>query len=142
MDPNQRKKYQEWKQSVSGFLGKDFWNDFQDFFLKDWPLVNLYESDDHILCLVALPGIRSIDDIHIYINHTSLDLKGHIHYHYNGFHPVREELNKGRFERTVDLPVPVHNEPVDATFKKGMMTIKLKKMKHHQVSEIIVNEED
>jgi len=142
MADQQRKKYQDWKESVGGFLGKDFWNEFQEFFTKDWPSVNLYQNDTHLLCLIALPGIQSVDDVHVYINHTQLTIRGHIHHHYNGFEPVQEEIHKGRFERVVKLPCPVHNEPAEAIFKKGLLTLVLKRIRHFEVSEIIIAEEE
>ncbi|HET6873007.1 MAG TPA: Hsp20/alpha crystallin family protein [Sporolactobacillaceae bacterium] len=142
MVDQQKKKNQDWKESVSGFLGKDFWNDFQDFFSKDWPLVDIYQNDTQLLCLIALPGIHNIDDVHIFINHSQMTIKGHIRQHVAGFEPVQEEIHKGRFERVIKLPCPVHNEPETAIFKKGILAIALTRIQHYEVSEIIIADDN
>jgi HSP20 family protein len=139
---DQKKKYQEWKESVGGFLGKDFWNEFQDFFTKDWPLVNIYRNEMHVLCLIALPGIRSVDDVHVYINHSQMTIKGNIQTQLAGFEPVQEEIHKGRFERVIKLPCPVHNEPEAASFKKGILAVTLTRIQHYEVSEIIIADDE
>lgn len=142
MDQQQKKKFQDWKDSVGGFLGKDFWNEFQGFFQHEWPYVNLYQNDSQLFCLIALPGIRTIDDVHIFINHTQITIKGHIHNQVNGFELVQEEIHTGRFERHIKLPYAVHNEPQDANFKKGLLALTLNRIQHFEVSEIIIGEDD
>ncbi|WP_027724865.1 Hsp20/alpha crystallin family protein [Tuberibacillus calidus] len=139
---DQRKKYQDWKDSISGFLGKDFWSDFQDFFTKNWPQVNLYQNETQVLCLIALPGIQSVNDVHIFINHTQLTIKGHLNWQFQGFEPVEEEIYKGRFERVIKLPVPVHHEPVEAVYKKGILLLTLNRIRDFEVSEIIIADDD
>ncbi|GGH83110.1 HSP20 family protein [Pullulanibacillus pueri] len=138
----EKSKYKDWKKSVNQFLGQDFWNEFQNIFAKEWPRVNLYESDQSVLCLIALPGVQKLDHIHIYINHSTILIKGHNTYSFPGFKTVNEELPKGEFERMIDLPAPVHNKPIEATFSRGMMKITLRKIDAHEVSEIIVQEND
>lgn len=142
MGTQEKRNFQDWKDSIGGFLGKDFWDDFQDFFTRDWPFINLYRSDTQLLCLIALPGIRSVDDVHIFINHSQMTIKGHIHHHYNDFEPIHEEIHKGRFERFFKLPYPVHHEPVMATFKKGILAITLTRIQNYEVSEIIVADDE
>ena len=142
MDEQKNKKLNDWKRTVSGFLGKDFWNEFQGFFARDWPLVNLYENDDHVLCLIALPGIRRMDDVRITINHTSLEIKGHLHRPFADYRAVHEEIQEGPFERHVDLPAPVQNEPVEAVFKTGMLILTLRRIPHFEVSEIVIADEE
>ncbi|GGE35714.1 hypothetical protein GCM10011391_13100 [Pullulanibacillus camelliae] len=139
---DEKAKYHDWKKSVNQFLGHDFWSEFQDIFTREWPQVNLYESEDAILCLIALPGVKKLDDIHIYIHHTTIIIKGHIHYSFPGFKTVNEELFKGSFERTIELPSPVHNQPVEATFNRGLMSVTLRRLQQHEVSEIIIKDED
>jgi len=139
---DEKANYHDWKKSVDHILGNDFWSEFQDAFTKEWPQVNLYESEDTILCLIALPGVKKLDDIHLYIHHTTLLIKGHIHFSFPGYKIVDEELHKGSFERTIELPSPVQNPPLEATFNRGLMSIKLPCLKQQEGSEIIIRDED
>ena len=138
---DEKSKYKDWKKSVNQFLGQDFWSEFQQFFKSDWPLVNLYEKEDTVLCLIALPGLPNLDDIHIYINHSSIIIKGFSAYSFPGYKTVNEELHKGEFQREIELPSPVNNKPIEATFSKGLLSILLKRIDRHEVSEIIVEED-
>jgi len=94
------------------------------------------------LCLIALPGIQSVNDVHIFINHTQLTIKGHLNWQFQGFEPVEEEIYKGRFERVIKLPVPVHHEPVEAVYKKGILLLTLNRIRDFEVSEIIIADDD
>ncbi|TCP24093.1 HSP20 family protein [Scopulibacillus darangshiensis] len=135
-------KFQDWKKSVSGFLGKEFWQDFQDVFMKEWPLVNVYESQNYLLCLIALPGLEKKEDVHIYVNHQSITLRGVINSEISGYQPVHEEFSNGRFERSIELPYPVHQVPSDASYKKGLLTLVLQRLQDREVSEVVVMDED
>jgi len=139
---DEKTSYHDWKKSVNHILGHDFWNDFQDVFTKEWPQVNLYESEDIILCLIALPGVKTLDDIHLYIHHTTLLIKGHIHFSFPGYKTVDEELYKGSFDRTIELPFPVQSHPLEATFNRGLMSIKLQRLTQQENSEIMIKDED
>ncbi len=132
----------DWKKTVNNFLGKDFWNDFQDLFSKEWPTYNLYESDSGYLCQISLPGLKNLEDVRISIDHTKLIIKGNAHYHVSGFSVVSEELHKGPFERTIPFLNPVETEPVEAIYKKGMMMIQLKKLQGQEISEIIIDPDE
>lgn len=132
----------DWKNTVNQFLGKDFWNDFQDFFTSDWPAYNLYETETEFICQLALPGLNDLDDVKLSIDHTKLLIKGNAHYHLSGTSIVSEELYKGPFERHIQFPSPVQTEPIEAVYRKGIMLIRLEKLKGQEISEIIIEEED
>ncbi|WEG12403.1 Hsp20/alpha crystallin family protein [Pullulanibacillus sp. KACC 23026] len=132
----------DWKHTVNQFLGKDFWHDFQDLFSKEWPTYNLYESESSFICQIALPGLKELGDVTVSIDNTKLLIRGNAHYHLSGYSIVSEELLKGSFEREIVFPSPVQTEPVEATYRKGMLIIQLQKLKGQEISEIIIEEED
>lgn len=139
---DEHKKYKEWRRSVSDFLGKDFLNDFQDMFTKDWPPVNLYESDTQVICLLQVPGVRSTEDLHMYVYHQSLVIKGERHMDFPDRQMVKEELKKGPFKRTIQLPSPVKTKPLSAHYRTGMLTVTLEKIQEEEVNEISVEPKD
>lgn len=132
----------DWKKTVNQFLGKDFWNDFQDLFVSDWPPYNLYETESSFICQIALPGLNDLEDVKLSIDHTKLLIKGNAHYHLSSTSIVSEELHKGPFERVIQFPSPVKTEPTEAVYRKGMMRIRLEKLQGQEISEIIIDEDD
>jgi HSP20 family protein len=132
----------DWKNTVNHFLGKEFWNDFQDLFQNQWPAYNLYESETSYLCQIALPGVKSLEDVRISIDPSKLIIKGNAHYHPSGYSIVSEELPKGGFDRTIHFQNPIKTAPIEAIYKKGIMQIRLEKLLGQEISEIIIDEED
>jgi HSP20 family protein len=93
-----------------------------------YPLVNISEDRDHVYVRAELPGMNP-KDLEITIHQGSLILRGErkipgeekeVNYH-------RRERESGFFRRVVGLPTPVGPEKVDASFKDGILTIKLAK---------------
>ncbi len=93
-----------------------------------YPLVNLSEDRDHIYVRAELPGVMA-EDLEITIQDNSLILRGErkipteekqVNFH-------RRERESGFFRRVVALPARVQPDKVDATFKDGVLTIKLAK---------------
>ena len=132
----------DWKNTVNHFLGREFWNDFQDLFQNQWPAYNLYESETRYFCQIALPGVKSLEDVRISIDPTKLIIKGNAHYHPSGYSIISEELPKGEFERTIRFQNPIKTTPIEASYKKGIMQIILDKLIGQEISEIYIDEED
>jgi HSP20 family protein len=92
------------------------------------PNVDITESDKEIKVTAELPGIDE-KDIDLTLNKDSLTIKGE---------KKEEKENKdgdfyhmersyGSFSRTIPLPVEVETAKVSATYKKGILKIKLPK---------------
>jgi HSP20 family protein len=92
------------------------------------PLVDIHETDDALILKAELPGF-SKDDVNVEIKDNSLTLKGQCQeekevkeeqYH-------RRERAYGSFQRTFMLPVTVDPERVTATYKDGVLELRLPK---------------
>jgi HSP20 family protein len=99
----------------------------------DWtrgafPRLDIAESDEHVTVTVELPGMKA-EDVEIDVTGNMLTLRGE---------KREEKEEKGRdyryterqfgsFSRTVQLPSTVDAEKVDASFKDGVLTIKLER---------------
>jgi HSP20 family protein len=92
------------------------------------PAVDMYESDEALMLKAELPGF-SKDDVHVEIKDNLLTLKGERRretdvkeeqYH-------RVERSYGSFRRSFMLPVLVDANKAEATFKDGMLELKLPK---------------
>ena len=103
-----------------------------------FPLVNLTEDEENLFLAAELPGVdpQSLD---LSIKSDTLTLKGskrtdvegaEVNYH-------RRERDGGSFRRSLALPVKVQSEAIEASFKNGVLTVKLPKAaeaRAHQIS--------
>ncbi len=110
---------------MNTFFGDDFFAQFQGMFNDKYPPVNLYKTENEILCLFSVPGLKSIKDIEAITDYRTLEIRGKVEYDYPGFHLYHDELFQGYFERTIDLPYPVRDDRVNATYHNGMLIVQL-----------------
>ena len=103
------------------------WDEFEG--VGAWaPKLDFSETKDAFVVKAEVPGVEQ-KDISVQIQNQVLTLKGEKHkekeekdekYH-------RVERSWGAFTRTLALPMGVETEKVSATFKDGLLTIKLPK---------------
>lgn len=92
------------------------------------PVLDVYEEKDDIVVKAELPGI-SKEAIQVNLTNSTLTVKGEKKKH----EEIKEEdyayqeRSYGAFTRTVDLPSEVKTEQVRATFKDGVLEIRLPK---------------
>ena len=106
---------------------------------RTWvPPIDVYETGDHLVVVVELPGVRE-KDIHLSITGDDvLSLRGQRgiaaeareeHYH-------RIERWSGPFERHVQLPIPVQAERIRASYRDGVLEVRLPKLDEVKPREI------
>lgn len=101
------------------------------------PAVDMYEKPDEIVLKAELPGMNR-DDINIELTEDAITISGEI----KREEEVKEadyycaERTYGRFSRTIDLPVKVNMEKAEATYKDGLLEIRLPKAEEAKRKEI------
>jgi len=92
------------------------------------PSIDIMDTGKEVVVTAELPGVDE-DNIDISITKDTLTIKGEKKAEKEekgkDFHLV--ERSYGSFIRTIPLPVDVETEKVGATYKKGVLTIKLPK---------------
>lgn len=92
------------------------------------PAIDVYEKDDDVIVKAEVPGMAK-EDIEVNLSDSTLTIRGEKkraeevkdeHYH-------RCERSYGSFLRTVELPTAVKAEAVSATFKDGVLEVRLPK---------------
>lgn len=92
------------------------------------PAVDVYEKDDEVVVKAEIPGM-SKDDIEVNLTDTTLTIKGEKRKE----EEVKQEdyysceRSFGSFSRTIDLPATVKSEQAKATFKDGILEVRLPK---------------
>jgi HSP20 family protein len=91
------------------------------------PPVDVYETRDEVIILIALPGVAS-EHLSIVLEDNSLVISGQRHLPVRADADIRRlEIPYGRFERSVELPVG-HFELGAREFAQGCLFITLRKI--------------
>jgi HSP20 family protein len=133
---------------------------FEDFFNPGWnpffrrafsrlpglaattPAIDVYAQKDEIIAKVELPGIDK-DEISVNVSDHVLTIKGEKKkedevkdedYHFS-------ERSYGAFVRSIELPTDVQTDKAKASFKNGVLEIRLPKTEEAKKKEIAVKVE-
>ncbi|HSO50221.1 MAG TPA: Hsp20/alpha crystallin family protein [Acidimicrobiia bacterium] len=104
------------------------------------PPVDMYETKNEVVVTVELPGVND-KDIRLSITGDLLTIQGERQWsdetrdagHY------RQERWFGKFERALSLPIPVETGQVKATYRDGVLTVKLPKTEGVKPKEIKID---
>ncbi len=104
------------------------------------PPVDMYETKDEVVVTVEVPGV-SEKDVHLSITGDLLTIKGErsLRHEVKEDSYYRTERWFGRFERTLPLPMPVQADKVKATYRDGVLTVKLPKTEEIKPKEIKID---
>lgn len=104
------------------------------------PAVDMYETKDDLTLTVELPGVRE-KDVTVSITGDLLVIKGERRFEQE----VKEqsflhvERAYGKFERLIQLPMPVQSDKVKATYRDGVLEIQLPKVEAVKPKEIKID---
>ena len=108
---------------------------------RTWsPAVDLYETKDELVLTMELPGVRD-KDVTVSITGDLLTIKGERRFEQD----VKEqqllhvERTYGKFERLVQLPIPVQADKVKASYRDGVLEVRLPKTEEIKPKEIKVD---
>jgi len=92
------------------------------------PRADVSETDKEIEITVDLPGLDE-KDVDVMLSNGVLTIRGEkkSEHEDQGKNFFRRERSFGSFQRSISLPAEVDTEKVDATFKKGVLHVKLPK---------------
>ncbi|MEF3306877.1 Hsp20/alpha crystallin family protein [Paenibacillus sp. GYB003] len=92
--------------------------------------MDIHETDAEVVATCDLPGLEKKEDVHIDVSGNVLTISGTI----NRSHEAKEENMHqreryfGRFQRSVALPSPVQEEGIKASYKNGVLEIRMPKL--------------
>src|SRR4029450_8149835 len=103
------------------------------------PAFDLYESGDHLVAVVELPGMRK-EDIDISLHDGTLTISGERKREStNGEAARRTERYVGTFRRSITLPTRVDAGKVSATYENGILKVTLPKAEEANPKQIEVS---
>ncbi len=103
------------------------------------PLLDVSETEDNLRVKAEIPGV-SKDDINLSINNNVLTIKGEkkMEKEIEGEDYHRIERIYGNFYRSIELPVLVKSDSIEATFKDGVLEVVLPKVDEVKPKEIAI----
>lgn len=106
------------------------------------PAIDMYETDKELVIKAELPGMES-KDIDITLSDNTLTIKGEKKKseEVKSENYYRREVSYGAFQRSIPLPVAVNADNIKASFKNGILEIKLEKEKPAKGIKIDIKEE-
>jgi HSP20 family protein len=92
--------------------------------------VDVYETESEVVATCDIPGLEKKEDVNIDIDNNILSISGSV----NRVNEVKEEnMHRqerfvGRFKRSIALPSNVSSEGVKATYKNGVLEVRMQKL--------------
>ena len=130
------------RDELNGLFDGPFWPNTarQAQLFNGWtPAMDLYQTNDDIVAMVELPGMRK-EDIEISLHDGMLTISGERKEEKaEGEKAARTERFVGKFRRSISLPTRVDSNKVNATYRDGILTVTLPKAEEAKPKQIQVN---
>ena len=104
------------------------------------PAVDIYEAENEIVLIAELPGIAK-EDVSVEVKDNALTLRGERfpEAKINEDKYYRKEICFGTFERSFTLQDRIQPEQIKATFKNGILTVKIPRPQAETPKQITVD---
>jgi len=131
------------RDELDSFFDLPFWSGFgrTGQLFSGWsPALDLYESGDHFVAVVELPGMRK-DVIDISLHDGTLTISGEHKRESNNKGETAQctERYVGTFRRSIALPTRVDAAKVSATYQDGILKVTLPKAEEAKPKQIQVS---
>ena len=131
------------RDELNSFFELPLWSSFArsgQLFTGWSPALDLYQSNDNVIAVVELPGMRK-EEIEISLHDGTLTISGERKRESssNGNKAERTERYIGTFRRSIALPTRVDATKVSATYRDGILTVTLPKAEEVKPKQIQVS---
>ncbi|HZG59708.1 MAG TPA: Hsp20/alpha crystallin family protein [Anoxybacillus sp.] len=125
-------QFKDWKKQWEYFFNQDFWNNFEPFLQTNKQSssgVNIYKKEENeLLVVMNIPGLEDVEQVEVYVDYKTLEIKAEINLQFKGFELVEEGIFQGTFEKTVPLPFAVKEDRIEASYAGGLLMIHLHRL--------------
>ena len=131
------------RDDLNSFFELPVWSSFARAgqLFSGWsPALDLYQSNDNVIAVVELPGMRK-EEIEISLHDGTLTVSGERKRKSssNGEKAERTERYTGTFRRSIAVPTRVDANKVSATYRDGILTVTLPKAEEVKPKQIQVS---
>lgn len=103
------------------------------------PAMDVFETEGELIVVVDIAGLNQ-EDIQLTLKGDVLKIYGNRSPHVGSCKYHQMEIDYGPFERLLYLPAPVDTQEISATYKNGLLEIRLAKKKTKTIKDIQVSE--
>jgi HSP20 family protein len=105
--------------------------------------VDVYQTPSHIVIQAPMAGVKP-DDVDVSITQDMVTIRGERTHHDEAKSDDHyyQELYWGLFSRSILLPEEVDSDNAEASFKHGLLTVKLPKLKKMNTQKVKIKKED
>lgn len=107
------------------------------------PALDVTEADDAYVVRVEVPGVAP-EDLQVTVEQSTLTLSGEKKPHAGAESDRRHLLERrfGRFVRTIEFPHAIDADHVEATFRNGVVTLRLPKPEKVKARTVAIRTEE
>jgi len=142
---NFEKNILELKERMNQMLGNYYpaMGQAESLYGVDWiPAVDILEDKDDIIVKADIPGMTA-NGINLSISSNVLNIKGErirdVVREDENYHAI--ECGYGKFDRRITLPTSVDIDKIMASYKDGVLTVRIPKLEKTNVGEIKIRPE-
>lgn len=95
------------------------------------PRIDVYETETEVVATCDLPGLEKQEDVTLNIENNILTISGTVKRanEIQEHQMFRQERFIGHFQRSVTLPARVSDEGIKATYRNGVLEVRMPKVK-------------
>ena len=127
-----------WRRPFPSLFGRDRWLPIRPLSIRT-PSLDVYEEKDNVVIKAELPGMKK-EDVEVNLAGETLTIKGEKKEDKEVKEDdyYRRERSYGSFLRSVALPCEVKSEEIKASFKDGVLEVRLPKTEEAKKKSIAV----
>ena len=127
-----------WRRPFPSLFGRDRWLPIRQLSIR-MPSIDVYEEKDSVVVKAELPGMKK-EDIEVNLAGENLTIKGEKKEdkEVKEDNYYRRERSYGSFTRAVALPCEVKSDEIKASFKDGVLEIRVPKTEEAKKKSIAV----
>lgn len=127
-----------WRRPLPSLFGRDRWLPIRPLSIR-MPSLDVFEEKDSVVVKAELPGMKK-EDVEVNLAGESLTIKGEKKEdkEVKEDNYYRRERSYGSFLRTVALPCEVKSDEIKASFKDGVLEIRMPKTEDAKKKSIAV----
>jgi len=103
------------------------------------PLIDLVETNSEIIVTAEVPGLRDTKDISVVLKGNTMQIEGEIviePYTLKEFKAHKQERQKGKFSRSINLPAEVDSKSYKASYRQGILELRFFKISDNQIKTV------
>lgn len=103
--------------------------------------VDVHETATEVIATCDIPSLEKDDDIQINVEQNMLNIRGFINTttEIKEGNMFRQERYAGGFDRSILLPSPVSKDDVKATYRNGVLEVRMQKTAQNNVQNIDID---